>query len=152
LVSIGGLMVARNWLAHSSIKTQHDITDPYSQFVAMLFAVLLGFMVADSMQRFSEARQTVQTEASSLGDVFRISEGFTEGECKKIRTLCLEYAKDVSNVEWELLAHKQDSATARSIYRNMWHECTTVEPSTQRQANAQQAILSAMQSLGAARR
>jgi hypothetical protein len=40
----------------------------------MLFAVLLGFMVADAMQRFSLARQTVEQEASSLGNIFRLAD------------------------------------------------------------------------------
>ena len=49
LISIAGLLLFRRLAINEDLKTQHEITDPYSQFVGMLFAVLLGFMVADAM-------------------------------------------------------------------------------------------------------
>lgn len=154
VVSVLGLLVARRWLDkyHPELKTQHDITDPYSQFVAMLFAVLLGFMVADSMQRFGVARETVQAEASSLGNVFRLSEGLPKENESNLRDLCTQYAYEVINDEWPMLAMHKDSPIAWVIYRKLWNACTTYEPVTQRQSNTQTALLDAMESLGNSRR
>lgn len=154
LVSVLGLLLSRQWLDknHPELKTQHDITDPYSQFVAMLFAVLLGFMVADSMQRFGEARETVQGEASNLANVYRLSEGLPAAEKKTIRDLCEQYAIEVIDDEWPMLAQHKDSPKAWDIYKQLWHECTTYEPSTQRQSNAQESLLEAMENLGNNRR
>lgn len=150
--SVIGLVAVRRWLKAMDLKTHHDIADPYSQFVAMLFAVLLGFMVADAMQRFNEARATVQQEASSLGNVYRLSEGLPDSQRDKIRTLCKEYATDVIEDEWPKLATKQDSPEAWAVYKKLWTACTTYEPVTQRQSNTQQLLLSAMVSIGDARR
>ncbi len=154
LVSVLGLLVARKWLDkyHPELKTQHDITDPYSQFVAMLFAVLLGFMVADSMQRFGEARETVQGEASNLANVYRLSEGLPITEKRQLRDLCEKYAVEVIHDEWPMLAEHRDSPAAWEIYKQLWHTCTTYEPTTQRQSNAQQSLLDAMENLGNYRR
>jgi hypothetical protein len=152
VLSLVGLFFARRWHQPAQLGIQHEIADPYSQFVAMLFAVLLGFMVADAMQRFGEARQTVQQEASSLGNVYRLSEGLADTNCKKIRSLCQDYATVVIVDEWPKLATKQDSPEAWKVYRRLWQECTTYEPVTQRQSNAQQVLLSAMVSLGDNRR
>lgn len=151
-VSVAGLLLARRWMKTIDLKTQHDISDPYSQFVAMLFAVLLGFMVADAMQRFGDARRTVQQEASALGNVYRLAEGLDVASCKKLRTLCKEYAMQVVNDEWPKLSMHQDSPLAWDVYRNLWSTCTNYEPVTQRQSNAQQLLLSAMQSVGDNRR
>lgn len=151
-LSIAGLFAARRFLNHIDLKTQHDIADPYSQFVAMLFAVLLGFMVADAMQRFGEARTIVQQEASSLGNVYRLAEGLSNEERDRIRALCADYAKGVINDEWPKMSEKQDSPKVWEIYRKMWAECTTYEPTTQRQSNAQQLLLSAMEDVGENRR
>ncbi|MBX9952389.1 MAG: DUF4239 domain-containing protein [Candidatus Obscuribacterales bacterium] len=152
--SILGLLASRKWLDkhHPELKGQHDITDPYSQFVAMLFAVLLGFMVADSMQRFGEARETVQQEASSLGNVFRLAEGLPKANENRLRDLCALYAKEVIEDEWPMLAQHKDSPKAWIIYRQLWNTCMTYEPVTQRQSNAQQALMEAMESLGNSRR
>ena len=154
VVSILGLLVARKWLDkhHPELKTQHDITDPYSQFVAMLFAVLLGFMVADSMQRFGNARETVQAEASSLGNVYRLAEGLPRQNETELRDLCTQYADEVINDEWPMLAEHKDSPKAWAIYKKLWHACTTYEPVTQRQNNAQASLLDSMESLGNSRR
>ncbi len=152
LVSIVGLIAARRWLKTPHLKTQHDIADPYSQFVAMLFAVLLGFMVADSMQRFADARKTVQAEASALGDAYRLSEGLPKPQSDQIRALCVNYATEVVHDEWPKMAMKQDSVEVWNIYRKLWTAATTYEPVTQRQSNAQQGLLGAMHSIGDNRR
>lgn len=154
VVSVFGLLIARRWLDkyHPELKTQHDITDPYSQFVAMLFAVLLGFMVADSMQRFGEARATVQQEASSLGNVFRLAEGLPKANENRLRDLCALYAKEVIEDEWPMLSLHKDSPKAWIIYRQLWNTCMTYEPTTQRQSNSQQALMEAMEDLGNSRR
>lgn len=151
LISIAGLLVFRRLEGHDDLKSQHEVTDPYSQFVGMLFAVLLGFMVADAMQRFSLARQTVEQEASSLANVFRMADGFPEAKRRKIQGMCLEYADEVIKA-WPLLAKKKTSPDAWNTYRSLWKECTNYEPVTSRQANAQSAILPCMATLGDSRR
>ncbi len=151
-VSIAGLFLARKWQKGANLHNQHEITDPYSQFVAMLFAVLIGFMVADAMQRFSTARQTVQQEASSLGNVFRLASGLPEANCKQIRLLCAQYANEVISDEWPMLAEKQDSPKAWTIYKKLWTDCTEYEPATQRQSNSQSMLLESMMRLGDSRR
>ncbi|MBX9953119.1 MAG: DUF4239 domain-containing protein [Candidatus Obscuribacterales bacterium] len=152
IVSITGLYIARRIIKTSELKLQHDITDPYSQFVAMLFAVLLGFMVADAMQRFSQARMTVQQEASALGNVYRLADGISETQRDALRSLCEEYAHKVIEDEWPKLARKQDSIETWNVYRKLWSACTTFEPTNERQSNAQSELLSAMSSIGENRR
>lgn len=152
VASLIGLFIARKFHSKADLQTQHEITDPYSQIVAMLFAVLIGFMVADSMQRFSVARQTVQQEASCLGNVFRLAAGLPENNCREIRTLCAQYAREVVDDEWPLLAKKEDSAKAWKIYKDIWKHCTDYEPVTQRQSNTHNQLYESMMGLGDSRR
>ncbi|CAN5483422.1 hypothetical protein BH11CYA1_BH11CYA1_20410 [soil metagenome] len=151
LISIAGLLLFRRLAINEDLKVQHEITDPYSQFVGMLFAVLLGFMVADAMQRFALARQTVEQEASSLANVYRLADGLPESNRRKVQGLCLEYAEEVIKA-WPLLAKKKTAAQTWNTYRVLWKECTGYEPVTARQTNAQAAILPCMSSLGDCRR
>ncbi len=150
--SLVGLFFARKWNSKDDWQSQHEITDPYSQIVAMLFAVLIGFMVADAMQRFTIARQTVQQEASSLGNVFRLANGLPAENCHQVRALCTQYAYEVIVDEWPMLAEKKDSDKAWKIYKDIWTRCTEYEPTTQRQSNAQSQLLESMMSMGDSRR
>lgn len=152
LASIIGLLVFRRLVGSEVLKDQHEVTDPYSQFVGMLFAVLLGFMVADAMSRFSEARHTVQLEASAIANVFRTADGLPDSTRKQIRGLCLDYVKSVANDEWPKLKLKQTSNESWHVYRNLWRACSEYEPQTARQTNAQTAMLTAMCSVGDSRR
>lgn len=150
--SVLGLIYFHRFLKTPGQGVQHDITDPYSQFVAMLFAVLLGFMVADAMQRFGDARETVQQEASSLGNVYRLADGLPDTRKNELRNLCKGYAKTVIEKEWPKLAEKQDSQEAWDVYRKLWSVCVSYEPVTQRQSNTQSALIEAMKSIGEGRR
>lgn len=152
IVSLGGLLLFRKLTSADKLKVQHDITDPYSQFVGMLFAVLLGFMVADAMARFGDARTIVEQEASQVGNIFRLADGFPDAKRVEVQGLCLTYAQDVAEREWPLLAAKKTSPETWVIYRKLWKSCTQYEPVTPRQCSAQQAILPCLASLGDNRR
>lgn len=152
MISVAGLLVfsmIRN--RQADMKTEHEIADPYSQFVGMLFAVLLGFMVADAMQRFELARQTVEQEASSLGNIYRMADGLPDANRSRVQNLCLVYSDEVI-AAWPLMAKKQISSTTWDTYRKLWKEVTLYEPITQRQCSAQEAMLPCMASLGDSRR
>lgn len=152
LCSIAGLLVFRRFLSPEELRQHHDVADPYSQFVGMLFAVLLGFMVADAMSRFGAARQTVEQEASAIGNVFRLSEGLPAESRDKIRTLCDKYVNQVSKEEWPLLAQHKTSKATWETYRQLWRACTTCKPSNPEEVNAHSALLPCMAEAGTNRR
>lgn len=152
IASLFGLAFARQWFRAKSVENQHDIADPYSQLIATMFAVLIGFMIADAMQRFGNARETVQKEASSLGNIYRLAAGLPDSKCARIRALCKNYATGVIHDEWPKMAQNSYSPEVFELYRQLWIECTRYKPVTQSQSNAQQCMLSAMQSLGDNRR
>lgn len=152
LCSIAGLLVFRRFLSPELLKQHHDVADPYSQFVGMLFAVLLGFMVADAMSRFGAARQTVEQEASSIGNVFRLAEGLPSESRNSIRALCDKYVRQVAKEEWPLLAQHKTSKATWETYRQLWHACTTCKPSNPEEVNAHSALLPCMAEAGTNRR
>ncbi len=56
-------------------------------------------MVADSMQRFGVARETVQSEASSLGNVFQNRRRFAKRQREQTSRSLRQYASEVINDE-----------------------------------------------------
>jgi Protein of unknown function (DUF4239) len=151
-LSIGGLLGVRRWLQATDLKIHHDVTDPLSQVVGMMFAVLLGFMVSDAMQRFEQARSTVQQEAASLADIHNLAGGFQPKSRNHLRKLCISYADEIINNEWPLLAQKKISLATIKTYRDLWQECITYQPAGQSDSNIQQVMLNSLTAMSDARR
>ena len=151
ICAIGGLLCVRRWFLKAE-NTQHDVADPLSQVVGMMFAILLGFMVGDAMQRFSSARAIVQQEAASLADVYRLSVGLPDAMHAKIQHLCIDYADEVINREWPLLSKRGASDRAWNTYVELATLCCKYSPVTQGQSNVQQCIIPCIVSLGDNRR
>jgi len=152
VLSIGGLLGVRRWLQATDLKVHHDVTDPLSQVVGMMFAVLIGFMVSDAMQRFEEARSTVQQEAASLADIFNLAGGLPKPERDQLRTACITYAEQIINEEWPLLSQKKISVPTIKTYRSLWQSCITFKPTGQGESNVQQILLSSLTDMSDARR
>jgi hypothetical protein len=151
VASVGGLLIVRRLIAATSLRSHHDVTDPLLQVVGMMFAILLGFMVSDAMQRFEQARMTAQQEAGSLADIFRLAEGLPEENRDHLRQLCVTYTDEVIQIEWPLLVRKKTSNITWKTYAALWSECVTYQPKTEAQTNLQQSLLTAMATLGESR-
>lgn len=151
-LSIGGLLWIRGWLQATDLKIHHDVTDPLSQVVGMMFAVLLGFMVSDAMQRFEQARSTVQQEAASLADIFNLAGGMPSSDRDALRKDCVTYAEQIVDLEWPLLAEKKISIPTIRTYRAIWEEIIHFHPQTQAESNIQQIMLNSLTDMSDARR
>jgi len=124
VISIVGLMLVRKKAHYSKLQLHHDVADPLLSVVGTLFAVLLGFMVANAMTRFEEARSTVQQEASAVGNIYRTSMGLPSPEREKLQKACDTYVNVVIDEEWPLLSQKKTSNAAwQSLWRHLEPDC-----------------------------
>lgn len=151
-LSVVGLLFIRKWLQSTELKIHHDVTDPLSQVVGMMFAMLIGFMISNAMQRFETARSTVQQEAASLANIFNYAGALQETERKELRKLCIRYADQIINEEWPLLGKRNISVSTIRTYRTIWEECTSYKPVNQQESNVHQATLASLVEMSDARR
>jgi hypothetical protein len=123
LLSVGGLLLFRKYLSKETLRESHEVAGYLLAVVGTMYAVLLGLVVVDAMNKFQEARVNVQNEANSLADVFLLSERFPEKNERKIKDLCLQYVNQVINIEWNDMddgkqcpeAHKTGIALMRAV-------------------------------------
>lgn len=150
LVADLGLVFVRKRINLASLRPYHEVTDPLLAVCGTLFAILLGFMVANAMTRFEEARNNVQMEAGAVGDVFRLAGAFPNGI--KLQKECLLYSELVVNNEWRLMEQRKLSDAAWNVYGDMWQDVMHFEPKTQGLSNVHETILAAMSRVGEGRR
>ncbi len=149
--SIGAMLVVRRSVSFASLRNHHDVTDPILAVVGTLFAILLGFVLANSMQRFEEARSNVQEEAGAIGDVYRLAQGLPK-DGLKIQQSCLLYTDSVIDEEWPAMKAGHMDPKAWQTFEFLWNECVEMEPTTQGQTNIHAPILQSMSKAAECRR
>jgi hypothetical protein len=152
LCADAGLLLVRKHFDLSTLRVYHEVTDPLLAVVGTLFAILLGFMVANAMTRFEEARNNVQQEAGAVGDIFRLAAAVPAPDGPKLKSECLRYSEIVLGEEWKLMEQQKMCDAAWNVYGDMWQQCIRYEPKTQGQSNVHQSLLTAITQLGECRR
>lgn len=152
LAAVCGLVIVRRLFNTAELVEHHSVTDPLLQVVGMMFAILLGFMCGDAMQRFAQARTIVQQEAAAVADVFRLADGFADEHKNKIRKLCVQYVDQTIEDEWPKMAQKKTSNAVWKTYDELWQTLTRLKVRDDSEACVLQTILPSMVSLGDNRR
>ncbi|MDZ4835739.1 MAG: hypothetical protein SGJ27_18335 [Candidatus Melainabacteria bacterium] len=152
LTSIALMLFVRKKLGLDFLREHHPVSDPLLACVGTLFAILLGFMVANAMTRFEEARVNVEQEAGAVGDIYRLSRGLPEEVGSVIRRDCFKYVDGVLEIEWKEMAKRKMSYEVWNSYGQIWTDCLAVEPISNRENNIHATMLSAVVNLGDCRR
>ncbi len=152
LVAVALMLFVRKLFGLEFLKDHHPVSDPLLACVGTLFAILLGFMVANAMTRFEEARTNVEREAGAIGDIYRLSRGLPEDIGSTIRKDCFTYVDGVLEVEWKQMAKRKMSFEVWNMYGQIWTDCLRVEPSSNRESNIHSTMLNSLVTLGDCRR
>lgn len=152
LLSVVAMLIVRKTIGMRFLRDHHEVSDPLLACVGTLFAILLGFMVANAMTRFEEARLNVEREAGAISDIYRLSRGLPEKAGLIIRSDCSKYVNGVIEDEWPKMAQRKMSYDVWKHYGQIWTDVLSYEPQTNRENNIHTTMLSSMASLGDCRR
>ena len=120
--------------------------------VAVMYSVLLAFVAIVGWETLSTARQTTQTEANELANIYWISRSLPSPPGETIEGLTLKYADTVVNEEWALMGQGKTSAVADGLLRQIRADLFGFQPHTDQQQVLYQQAVSSMQELSGARR
>lgn len=151
-LALGGLTVVRRLLKQEMLETNLSAAEAMLGVVGTLFSVLLGFLVAGAIDRYSDAQTHAEQEANGIAAIFRISRGFSDEDRPRLRQLCREYSKQVTDVEWGQMERRETINHGWEPYQKLWEGVVAVVPENDRQSNLQQSLTPAMQSVGEHRR
>ncbi|MBX9667004.1 MAG: DUF4239 domain-containing protein [Candidatus Obscuribacterales bacterium] len=152
VVSVGFMFLVRKLFGLKYLRQHHEVSDPLLACVGTLFAILLGFMVANAMTRSEEARVNAEQEAGAVSDIFRLSMGLPDSIGVRVRTDCLTYVDGVIDDEWPTMAQRTMSQQVWNTYGEIWRDCLQYEPVSQRQNNIHSTMLDSVVRLGDCRR
>ncbi len=153
-----GFLVAAHYLCDKVVAERHlegheGMVAAMLGVVGTLFALLLGLLVANSVQDYHDLKATSSNEANAIGNIYRISRAIDNDESRaRIGQLCTDYTAAVVDTEWALMKSQQTCPKAWEDYQDLWNAVSGFSPVGDRENNLQSAMLSSMQVLGETRR
>ncbi len=100
-------------------KTQHidqTLLGIAIGFVATIFSFLLGFVIVNLWEGYSEAERNTFIEATELRTIYRVAEGLTHGE--KLQNIVKDYTQSVVKDEW-IKMQAGDISPQADHYKNL---------------------------------
>ena len=94
-------------------KGEHnDVAGFVIAVVGVIYAVMLGFVVIVTWEKFAAAESIVSEEASALRNIYRESAAFPDEHRERLRSDVLNYATAVIDEEWPAMARGDSSSPA----------------------------------------
>lgn len=133
-------------------RVQHlsGVVAPFFGAVALLFALLVGFLASDIGDRNRQALRAVHSEAAELRNIYTLSVA-SVSDMRSIRTALKSYAEAVVTDEWPAMAHDHPSQRTDAAFDDLLREVSN--PSIARSASnaVHAALLNATVRLGTVR-
>lgn len=152
VAALGGLHCVRRLMKQEDLSTNESAAEAMMGVVGTMFSVLLGFLIAGSMERYLTAQMHAEQEANGVASIFRLSRGLSDLDRPLVRTKCRNYVNHVIEVEWKLMENQEMINHGWEPYQQLWESVVAISPQNDRQSNLQQGINEAMMEVGEHRR
>jgi hypothetical protein len=128
LAGVAGLLAVVRWLPQARRHGDNDVKGVFFGAVAVLYAVLLAFVVVTVWSDFSDAGKATQVEATRASALLRDATAFPVDTRQRVRRRVLEYVRVVVDDEWNTLASGRPSAAAIRAFDALWTEYANLRP------------------------
>lgn len=153
-ISVAGALAFRKLgeRTNTDFGKLHGMADPMLNVVATLFSILLGFLVADAMEKYSTIQGQCEIEALKLADIYALGRGMDDSHRTPLQDACVEYCHAVINDEWPLMAQHKTSPLVWQANRKIWDATLLYDPAGDRETDIHQSLIDAVRDLGESRR
>jgi hypothetical protein len=143
--------VHRYW-SHEKRREHTDVAGFIFAGVAVLYAVMLAFVVIVGWEDLGSARATTYSEADQLANVYWLSRHLPAPQGPAIAGLTVAYAHTVIGTEWPLMNQGKNSPRAQALLNQIRVRVFAFKPRTGQQQALYEQALASVNDLSAARR
>lgn len=151
-VALIGLWVSKKFLKPIDVHSNAEFLIATVTIVGTLVSVVLGLLVSSSVDQYRAMESSIDTEATSISDVYRLSRGLPSRPASVLASLCIDYCNLTVKDEWPSMELKQPSTTITATYAKLNDVIVGFHPANVAEANIQQSLLSSLGELGRSRR
>ena len=152
-VAAGGFLLIRRLTNPQQLKCDQEIASYALNTIALLYCVIVGFVVIKVQERHTFVKETTTKEANLLLNLYYSScDVFPQTVCRDIKGSVRRYARDVVEKEWPLMIEGKDLALAfpNSVHA-LWKTYDQITPTDSGQTARYQESLSRLNELTEAR-
>ncbi len=141
------LIMNRLWPAASRSK-HNDIIGWQLGILGTTYAVIMGFMLYTVWTNFGAAELNADSEANSLLNIYRLSDGLPDPQRAELKTTARTYADVVLQDDWPAMASGNTvSLQSRPVSVKMWKILMSVKSASSSENNAEDHALYELSSL-----
>lgn len=127
VVSIAILWLVRKFVSHHTLREHHDVAGFTFGIIGVLYSVILGFMVINVQNRYSQTEETIHTEVTILSDLYRDADYLPSVNRDLIRSNLRDYVDYVAHVEWKAPNDEKNRLGAQKILRSLWNSYYSID-------------------------
>lgn len=132
LIAVAGMLIVRKKFGVEKLSSYHEVAGNLLSIIGTLYAVLLGFVIVDAMERQQELRVIVEQEANGVANIFMLANGLPSQLRVPIQQNCSEYVNAVIEEEWDAMKDGSYSKRALLSSWHLWKQITELKaPSTE---------------------
>jgi Protein of unknown function (DUF4239) len=105
--------IFRRRVSAQELREQQEVAGFLVAVVAVIYAVVLGFIVVTASIAFDSAQRNADAEAGDVADIAGLSRLLDEPQRSALHRLIGQYAFEVRDVEWGMLSREQVDLKAR---------------------------------------
>jgi len=132
------------------VQSLTGVVAPFFSGVAILFALLTGFLASDVAERGRQAYRLVHTEAGELRNIHTLSVA-SVSDMRTIRAALKTYVNSVVTEEWPAMNAMRLSPSTAAAYDNLLHEVSIPSIAKESGQAVQTALLTSAVRVGTAR-
>jgi Protein of unknown function (DUF4239) len=152
VIAMLGFIAVRKLSKPIDLNEHQTFLDAMCNIVGTLVSILLGLLVAASLDTYQVLETTVDQESNAIADIFRLSRGLPDPLQGEVQTLCERYCQQVVNIEWPAMAKGGISHEVFRTSAKLTDEIVRFKPSTNGETNIQAGLLQSVETMGNCRR
>ncbi len=152
IIAVAGFSVVHRVVKPIDLEEHKGFLDAMLSIVGTLVSILLGLLVAAALTGYQSVEQSVDSEAASVSEIYRLSLGLPQESKRKIQDLCVRYCNQVLTDEWPAMAQGHQSHKVLVTAALLIGEIATLHPQNNGESNIHAALITAMQQMGDCRR
>jgi hypothetical protein len=152
LLSLAGMYMVRRRVAFARLKENNEVAGFIYSMIGIVYAVLLGFVVVDVWEKYSDTENSVHEEAVHIGILLRGAQALPEASRRPLQEGLLTYAKSVVEEEWPTMAKGQQNPATTEAYDNIWKVYYEIQPQSEREKIFYQEAVNGLSELSHSRR